>query len=539
MTDSGPARTIAGGDTPDGSADPPAVNDLPVWVWIAAPILAVLYPGLLYQWVFGVHAFRTMLYLSTTTILATVTVATWALLHYLAFKRDLRRSTGVTAVLVIAVFSWPPWTAIGEGVANVTRVAFLMDIVPVFVAGGLLWAAVRYADRDRFIVIVDGALIGVLIVLGAGMLPRLVGSSDVSLPAPPPGPKPNVVVLVVDGYARADVLASQYGFDNTAFLGELSDRGFQIRDDAVANYSVTHTSLSSIMAADYPFEEGARSDASMDRMRRLLSGDGTLMHTFDAAGYDTLMFENAWAGSLCGTTPNRCHRTGIVSRSLWSLGQMSPLAVIQRMVMPHPFTAIGLQHIRELGDLLEPDAPEPLFVFAHVTVPHPPTQLDASCDFIVSSDRVGLLLSSADATEAEQDVARARYVEQLQCINDEVIATIDSLIATDEDIEIVVMSDHGPDSQAQFAKDVADWTDGELLERLGVLSAVRMPAQCAQREPARTTINTVRRAIGCAFGTPIAEVEDRNFVAPAAQEVDEPIVDVTDRMDSISGTPGR
>ncbi len=534
MNESGVAPVTSGGAGTEGLQRPSVANDLPVAVWILAPVLAVLYPGLLYQWVFGVHAFRTVLYVSTTALLAVVAVVTWALLYYFAFKRDLRRSTGVTAVLMVAVFSWPPWTAIGEGLANLTRIAILTDIMPVFIAGALLWAAVRYADRDRFIVVVDGALIGVLVILGYGMVPRLVGTSDLSLPAAPPGPHPNVVVLVVDGYARADVLADLYGFDNTAFLDALTERGFLIRDDAIANYSVTHTSLSSMMAADYPFEEGARSDASMDRMRRLLSGDGSLMHTFDAAGYETLMFENAWAGSLCGSTPDRCHRTGLASRTLWSIGQMSPLAAVQRMFMPHPFTAIGLQHIRELGDLVDVAATDPLFAFAHVTVPHPPTQLNAACDFIVSADRVGLLLSHADSTEEERGVARGRYIEQLQCINDEVIATIDRLIATDEDIEIVLMSDHGPDSQAQFAKDVVDWTDGELLERMGVLSAVRMPAECEERGPARTTINTVRRAIGCALGTPIDELPDRNFVAPAAEEVEEAIVEVTGRMDSIS-----
>ena len=539
MTGPGVDSDAAEVDDPADPSDAPVAHDLPVGVWIAAPFLAVLYPGLVYQWIFGVHAFRTVLYLSTTALLAVLALGTWALLHYLAFNRDLRRSTGVTAILVVAVFSWPSWTAVGEGLANVTHIGILLDIAPVLIAGGLLWAAVRYADRDRFIVIVDGALIGVLAILAFGMVPRLADSTEVASAGPPEAQSPNVVMLIVDGYARADVLGSLYEFDNSAFLAGLTERGFQVRDDAVANYSVTHTSLSSIMAADYPFEEGARSDASMDRMRRLLSGDGLIMRTFAGAGYETLMFENAWSGSLCGRTPDACHRTGLLSRSLWSLGQSSPLAPVQRMVTPHPFTAIGLQHIRELGGLLDDDASTRQFIFAHVTVPHPPTQLSASCDFIVAADRVALLLASADSTEEDKAIGRDRYVEQMRCINDEVLTTIDQLIAADQDVEIVLVSDHGPDSQAQFAKDVEDWTDGELLERLGVLSAVRMPAQCDERGPARTTINTVRRAVGCALGTPIEELPERIFIAPAAQEVDEVIVDVTDRMDSISGAFGR
>lgn len=104
---------------------------------------------------------------------------------------------------------------------------------------------------------------------------------------------------------------------------------------------------------------------------------------------------------------------------------------------------------------------------------------------------------------------------------------------------MVIIADHGPDSHAQHAKEVADWTDDELLERLAVLSAVRMPQTCAEREPARTTVNTIRRSVGCALGIQLDDLPDRNFVAPAAQAIDEPIVDVTDRMNSISSRIGR
>jgi hypothetical protein len=346
-------------------------------------------------------------------------------------------------------------------------------------------------------------------------------------------------VLVLDGYARADVLAEQYVFGNGAFLGALGERGFSIRGDAVANCSVTHTSLSSMMAGGYPFEEGPRSGASMDRIRRLLSGDGALLHAFDAAGYETVMFENAWAGSNYGGTPDVCHRTGLLGRSMWSLGQMTPLAVIQRVSVPHPFTAIGLQHLRELGGILEGDSAEPVFVMAHITVPHPPTQLTAACDFVVASDRLSMLLASADTAEADRATARRRCVDQMTCINGEVIATVDRLLASGEDLEMVIIADHRPNSHAQHAKDVADWTDDELLERRAVLSAARMPQTCAEREPARTTVNTVRRSVGCALGVQLDDLPDRNFGAPAAQAIDEPIVDVTDRMNSISSRISR
>lgn len=539
MRASDAAAVSAEGWESEESSEQTRFNDLPAGVWVLALALAVLYPGLLYQWAFAVHAFQPVLYLSMSSILAFLAAVIWALLFFLVYDRDVRRSAGLTAAIVVALLSWPVWTAIGagEGIGNVTSAGLLADVVPVLVAAALLWAAVRAASSDRFIVVLIGALIGVLIILGYGIIPRLVRASDVSLPGSSSGPNPNVVVLVLDGYARSDVLASRYGFDNSAFLDALTERGFQVRDDAVANYSATHTSLPSILDMDYPFDEGPQSDESLDRMRRLLSGDGAIMHAFDLAGYETVMFENAWAGSLCGGTPDRCHRTGLLSRSLWALGQTSPLAAVQRMIVPHPFTAVSLQHIRELGGIIDDDASQPLFAFVHATVPHPPLQLNTACEFTVASDRVGMAVAPPDATEDERAVARSRYVEQMQCINDEVIASVDRLIAADEDVEIVILSDHGPDSQAQLVKPPAEWTDAELLERLSVLSAVRMPDSCDERRPARTSVNTIRRAVGCALGADLIDLPDRIFMTPAAEDVDEPIVEVTDRMGSIA-TPG-
>jgi hypothetical protein len=282
----------------------------------------------------------------------------------------------------------------------------------------------------------------------------------------------------------------------------------------------------------YPFEAGVPLATQADQMRRLLSGDGSMMHLFDGAGYETVMFENAWSGSLCGRVPDRCHRTGLVGRSVWALGQISPFASIQSATVPHPFVAVSLQHIRELADAIEADEPVPLFILVHATIPHPPIQLSATCDAIVASDRTAYFLAPVGSSEEDWQKARSRYVDQLQCVNNEVIASVDGLIAADEDVEIVIVSDHGPDSQGQFLE--AAWTDSQLLERMAVLSAVRMSDQCDEPGPALTTVNTLRRAVDCALGTDLVELPDQSFIAPPVGDINEPVLEVTGRLAAIS-----
>ncbi|NLW85787.1 MAG: hypothetical protein GXY38_02835, partial [Planctomycetes bacterium] len=50
------------------------------------------------------------------------------------------------------------------------------------------------------------------------------------------GPLPDIYFIVLDGYGRSDVLKERFGFDNSAFLAELADRGFGVYQNARSNY---------------------------------------------------------------------------------------------------------------------------------------------------------------------------------------------------------------------------------------------------------------------------------------------------------------
>jgi hypothetical protein len=50
------------------------------------------------------------------------------------------------------------------------------------------------------------------------------------------GYNPDIYYIIVDGYARADVLREYYEFDNSEFLNGLEKRGFTVNDSSRANY---------------------------------------------------------------------------------------------------------------------------------------------------------------------------------------------------------------------------------------------------------------------------------------------------------------
>ena len=49
---------------------------------------------------------------------------------------------------------------------------------------------------------------------------------------------PDVYYVILDGYARADALATHYGYDNEPFLDALRERGFVVADQGHLELSV-------------------------------------------------------------------------------------------------------------------------------------------------------------------------------------------------------------------------------------------------------------------------------------------------------------
>ena len=62
---------------------------------------------------------------------------------------------------------------------------------------------------------------------------------------------PDIYFIVLDGYARADVLAKYYGFDNGPFLEGLRQRGFQVSEASRSNFYWTFLSIGSSLNLDY------------------------------------------------------------------------------------------------------------------------------------------------------------------------------------------------------------------------------------------------------------------------------------------------
>jgi hypothetical protein len=63
--------------------------------------------------------------------------------------------------------------------------------------------------------------------------------------------RPDIYYIILDGYAREDVLQNIYNFDNSSFVDALKVRGFYIADESRTNYIYTQISLASSLNFEY------------------------------------------------------------------------------------------------------------------------------------------------------------------------------------------------------------------------------------------------------------------------------------------------
>jgi hypothetical protein len=115
-------------------------------------------------------------------------------------------------------------------------------------------------------------------------------------------PGPDIYYLVLDGYARQDVLRDYFDYDNTEMIEGLRQRGFAVADQAIANYPFTLVSVNSTLNFSYLGELLGDQLAASDDQRylRQLMQDSRAVRLLKRAGYRIVSFESEYWGANIG-----------------------------------------------------------------------------------------------------------------------------------------------------------------------------------------------------------------------------------------------
>lgn len=290
-------------------------------------------------------------------------------------------------------------------------------------------------------------------------------------------PRPDIYLLVLDGYPSQSTLRRFQADDPDAFEQHLASKGFHVIDDLRTAYSYTAGAIPSLLNGQYVFDPGVEIDSAQRvAAGQVIGGDSVIVATLKSIGYEFTMIENGWHLSKCGPAVDRCVESHFYDEMLSMLLVRSALSSFSDGELWRAATYGTLHTFDSLMsltvDLAENETPD--LVLAHALAPHPPLLLDESCQWHQGGiGRSGGSLTISNIDEATMGVRIANFLSQVECVNRLTEGFID---VAPPDAVIMILGDHGPDSLGQLALPAAQWTKSMVAERMYTFGAFRIPA---------------------------------------------------------------
>lgn len=334
-----------------------------------------------------------------------------------------------------------------------------------------------------------------------------VDYDEVRLPRSPAESLPNVFFIVLDGYARADVLRDYFGYDNSPFIHRMEELGFVHVANSKSDYRETLRSLPSCMNMNYRENNGSAA--------RTLIYRNSVNDAFLNAGYAHYTFETGFAATEPFGDPERILRPRF---SDWTINEFEAVfiestAFSQLANLMGEGGLVGAWRRRILFTLENLHRPielangAPVYVQAHVISPHPPNVFD-EYGRAHEPDGQFSLIDSGSGSLARK---RQEYLNQLRGLNLHVEASIERILdASPTPPIIAIISDHGP--FASLTSDEARTSNLCLLHFPGV-SPDAIP-------PGLRLTNLFRVLFNLNFGTNLELLSDRPAPSSPAAKPD-------------------
>ena len=315
----------------------------------------------------------------------------------------------------------------------------------------------------------------------------------------PLGYAPDVYYIILDAYGRQDVLMEMFGYDNSAFIRSLEERGFYVAECAQSNYGQTMLSLTSSLNFDYLDSLTAELTAETDKRAplRALGQYNQARSFFDSQGYNTVSFAtnfpvSEWqdADTFLAPPPK-----GMSDFELM-LAQTSAWRIPMDMADDSPekrsaqWYRTRTKFALEQMDEVIPEVPGPKFIFLHLVIPHHP--------FVFGPNGEELPYDKSGVPEFDE--YKVKYPDQVKYINKRITQVVDRILESSPNPPIIVIQgDHGP---APFDVDE---------RRMKILNAYYFPDNNEGLYPAITPVNTFRLILNKYFRQNLPLLKDRSL----------------------------
>jgi len=252
--------------------------------------------------------------------------------------------------------------------------------------------------------------------------------------------KRDIYYIILDGYARKDVLKRYYGFDNSEFLNYLKQKNFYIVTNSYANYGWTFLSLASSLNYKYLnyLTDIAGKESGDVRILYKLIKKNRVAQFLKSQGYQFIHFNSTWGATLHNKYADKeiVYKKGVFNDEFFRMLVCTTMLKVLDSFIVEDLADIHLYTFAKLEEI--PEITEPTFTFAHMVLPHHPYIFD----------RYGNVKNHAslfDQFQSRKWSLKDDYLEQLQFVNKKIKEVINALIEkSDIPPLIIIQSDHGP-----------------------------------------------------------------------------------------------
>ncbi len=327
-------------------------------------------------------------------------------------------------------------------------------------------------------------------------------------------PLPDIYYIILDRYAREDVLMNTFNYDNSAFLGELESRGFYIARCSMSNYANTAEALGSTLNMDYLDNlahslQPGNTDLTLltflirnSKVRSELEGIGYItvsisgFEPFQMADADFYFDPNAVQLTDKSGNPLVTPFEAMLIKSTAGIILLDMQAVKNNRLaqdVNFPYAA----HIQSQRYILSklayiPEIRGPKIVFVHIKIPHPPYVFNADGSLVANPPPF-----PETGYAIDPELIKTLYTGQVSYINNQIIPIIDSILAKSEIRPIIILQgDHG----------------FEPPHRMEILNAYLVPDDVKGKlYPGISPVNSFRLLFDVYFGAGYQLLSDESY----------------------------
>ena len=327
---------------------------------------------------------------------------------------------------------------------------------------------------------------------------------------------PDIYMILLDGYARADVLHDVFGVDGASLVSDLESRGFSVASTSRSNYTLTSQVLSSMLdmahMRDNPRLAGLL-DGSEGRPKsvvlRDVINDNVVLDTLRSRGYAIESISSGFE-EVAMREADRFIDSGELNEFEIGMLRRTLFGDLLRLVAPDAASAQQRSRIAnillETGDGTRRPLDRPVFVLSHLPTPHPPWVFHADGSPRTVDDLEAFYADTSATTGLTAEQLKTGYVDQVRDLDRRLLPMLDALDASIESrgrpAVVVLWSDHG------------SWIDadgGDIRLRFKNLLAVRGVGVDVHVDPDLTLVNLFPSLFEQLFGIATPRLADTTY----------------------------